>query len=140
MRKSISTVDDYMSRDLITFAPGDDIHKAIRSLLDARISGAPVIDPRGRLVGVLSTRDCFGVIYSTGYHQEWGGRVEDYMSRNVATIESGTNIFKAADIFMSSAFGRFPVVENERIKGQISRTDLLRALEEHWESLTPARG
>lgn len=140
MRKSIPAVDDYMARDLITFAPGDDIHMAINSLLDAHIAGAPVIDARGRLVGVLSTRDCFGVVYSTSYHQEWGGRVADYMSTDVATIESGTNIFKAADMFMSSTFGRFPVVQNERIKGQISRTDLLRALQEHWESLRPARG
>ena len=132
MSQSIPTVDDYMARDLITVMPGDDIHMAVKLLLDERISGAPVVDRRGRLVGVLSKRDCMEVIYSTSYHQEWGGRVEDYMSKQVTTIESGTDIIKAADIFMRSAFRRFPILKNGRMTGQISRADLLRALEEHW--------
>ena len=132
MSKSVPTVDDYMARDLITFTPGDDIHTAVKTLLDERISGAPVVDRRGRLVGVLSKKDCLEVVYSTSYHQEWGGRVEDYMSKEVMTIASGTDIIKAADIFMSSAFRRFPIMKNGRMTGQISRADLLRALEEHW--------
>jgi predicted transcriptional regulator len=106
-------------------------------LLDKRLSGAPVVDGRGRLVGVLSKKDCFEVVYSTSYHQEWGGRVEEYMTREVTTIESGTDIIKAADLFMSSGFRRFPVLENGRMTGQISRADLLRALEEHWANVGP---
>jgi len=132
MSKSVPVVDDYMARDLITFMPEDDIHTAVKTLLDERISGAPVVDRRGRLVGVLSKKDCLEVVYSTSYHQEWGGRVEDYMSKEVTTIASGTDIIKAADIFMSSAFRRFPIMKNGRMTGQISRADLLRALEDHW--------
>ncbi len=132
MSDSAPTVDDYMARDLITFMPGDDIHTAVKVLLDERISGAPVVDRRGRLVGVLSKKDCLEVIYSTSYHQDWGGCVEEYMTKDVTTIESGTDIIKAADMFMSSAFRRFPILKNGRMTGQISRADLLRALEEHW--------
>ena len=127
-----STVDDYMARDLITFGPGDDILKAVNVLLDERISGAPVVDSGGRLVGVLSKKDCLGIVYSASYHQEWGGRVEDYMSRDVETIDAGTDIIKAADIFMSSSYRRFPVLEHGRLVGQISRADILRALRAHW--------
>lgn len=133
-----STVDDYMARDLITFGPGDDILKAVNVLLDERISGAPVVDSGGRLVGVLSKKDCLGIVYSASYHQEWGGRVEDYMSRDVETIDAGTDIIKAADIFMSSSYRRFPVLENGRLMGQISRADILRALREHWRDLASA--
>lgn len=129
-----------MARDLITFSPDDDIHAAVNVLLEERISGAPVVDRRGRLVGVLSKKDCFEVLYSSSYHQEWGGRVEDYMSRKVTTIESGTDIIRAADMFMSSAFRRFPIMKNGRMIGQISRADLLRALEEHWASIGPGSG
>jgi predicted transcriptional regulator len=121
-----------MATDLIVFMPGDDIHTAVKMLLEKRISGAPVVDRRGRLVGVLSKKDCMEVVYSTSYHQEWGGRVEDYMSKEVTTIASGTDIIKAADIFMSSTFRRFPIMKNDRMTGQISRADLLRALEDHW--------
>lgn len=137
MSNAIPTVDDYMARDLITFMPGDDIHMAVKVLLDERLSGAPVVDGRGRLVGVLSKKDCFEVVYNSSYHQEWGGRVEEYMSREVTTIESGTDIIKAADLFMSSNFRRFPILENGRMTGQISRADLLRALEEHWANVGP---
>lgn len=138
MNDSVPVVDDYMARDPITFAPGDDILSAVKTLLDERISGAPVVDARGRLVGVLSKKDCFEVVYATSYHQEWGGRVEDYMSRDVETIESGTDIVQAADLFMRSSYRRFPVLENGRMTGQISRADLLRALKDHWGSVARA--
>ena len=137
MSTAVPTVDDYMARDLITFMPGDDIHMAVSILLDKRLSGAPVVDGRGRLVGVLSKKDCFEMVYSTSYHQEWGGRVEEYMTREVTTIESGTDIIKAADLFMSSTFRRFPILKNGRMTGQISRADLLRALQEHWANVGP---
>ena len=68
MSAAVPTVDDYMARDLITFMPGDDIHTAVKMLLDKRLSGAPVVDGRGRLVGVLSKKDCFEVVYSSSYH------------------------------------------------------------------------
>jgi predicted transcriptional regulator len=137
MSNAAPTVDDYMARDLITFLPGDDIHEALKILLAARISGAPVVDRNGQLVGVLSKKDCLEVLYNTSYHQEWGGRVADYMSKEVATIDSGTDIVKAADLFMNSTFRRFPIMKNGRITGQISRADLLRALEEHWANVAP---
>lgn len=134
------TVDDYMRRRLITFGPDDDILMAAKILLTERISGAPVVDAGGRLVGMLSKKDCFGVVYASSYHQELAGRVRDYMSTDVQTIESGTDIIKAADLFRRSSFRRFPVMENGRIKGQISRADLLRALVEHWGSVAGASG
>ena len=128
----VPTVDDYMARDLITFKPSDDIHKAIGVLLDKRISGAPVVDGDNRLVGVLSKKDCLKVVYSAGYHQDWGGRVEKYMSPDVSTIESGTDIITAADRFMHSSFRRFPILINDRMIGLICRHDILRALEDLW--------
>jgi len=137
MRNSAPTVDDYMVRDLITFVPDDDIHEVVKILLGARISGAPVVDHKGELVGVVSKKDCFEVLYNTSYHQDWGGRVEDYMSKKVTTIDSGTDIVKVADIFMNSTFRLFPIMKNGRIAGQISRADLLRALEEHWANVVP---
>jgi predicted transcriptional regulator len=128
----VPSVDDYMTRDLITFRPSDDIHKAIRVLLDRRISGAPVVDDDERLVGVVSKKDCLKVVYSAGYHQDWGGQVEQYMSPDVITLESGTDIISAADRFMQSSFRRFPIVINDRIIGLICRHDILRALEDLW--------
>ena len=128
----VPKVDDYMARELTTFKPSDDIHKAIKVLVDKRISGAPVVDNDNRLVGVLSKKDCLKVVYSAGYHQDWGGLVEEYMSPDVTTIESGTDIITAADRFMNSSFRRFPILINGRMIGLICRHDILRALEDLW--------
>ena len=123
-------VDNYMTRTLTLFSPEQNIHAAAKTLLDQRISGAPVIDDAGKLVGVLSKKDCLKVIYTASYHKDWGGRVDEYMSRDVHTIESGTDIIAVADLFVESSFRRFPVMENGQVIGQISRHDILRALYE----------
>ena len=132
MSKPAAVVDDYMARDLISFRPEDDIHYAIKVLVDKRISGAPVVDANENLVGVLSKKDCLQVIYSTSYHQDWGGRVQDYLSADVHTIESGTDVIAAADLFVKSSFRRFPIMSSGRLIGQISRHDILRALSDLW--------
>ncbi len=127
---SLPTVDDYMARKLTQFSPDENIHSAAKILLDQHISGAPVVDADGKLVGVLSKKDCLQVVYNASYHKDWGGRVEEYMSREVRTIESGTDIVTVADLFVESNFRRFPVIENGVMVGQISRQDILKALYE----------
>ncbi len=125
---NLPIVDDYMTRTLTQFLPEENIHAAAKTLLDQRISGAPVVDKSGQLVGVLSKKDCLQVVYNASYHKDWGGRVDEYMSREVHTIESGTDIVTVADLFVESNFRRFPVMENGQMVGQISRQDILRAL------------
>ncbi len=125
---NLPIADDYMTRTLTQFLPEENIHAAAKTLLDQRISGAPVVDKSGQLVGVLSKKDCLQVVYNASYHKDWGGRVDEYMSREVHTIESGTDIVTVADLFVESNFRRFPVMENGQMVGQISRQDILRAL------------
>jgi CBS domain-containing protein len=132
MSKPIPLVDAYMARDLITFQPEDDIHLAVKILLENSISGAPVVDKNGRLLGMLSQKDCFKVAFAASYHQDWGGRVSDYMSHDVETIDADTDIVKVAEIFLKSKYRRFPVMSRDRLVGLISRRDVLEALEELW--------
>ena len=126
------TVNDYMSTKLVTFAPDMDIHRAIRLLLEKRISGAPVVDAQGELVGVLTKKDCLNIAFSASYHQEWGGNVSDFMSRDVQTVDADTDIVDVAERFLKSKFHRFPVMRNQRLVGIISRHDVLRSLEDLW--------
>ena len=99
---NLPVVDDYMVRTLTQFSPDENIHSAAKTLLEKHISGAPVVDDNGNLVGVLSKKDCLQVVYNASYHKDWGGRVEEYMSREVRTIESGTDIVTVADLFVES--------------------------------------
>ena len=123
-------IEQYMATDLTSFSPGDDIIHAMRVLLDKHFSGAPVIDGNGKMVGMLSQKDCLGIVFKTAYHQDWGGRVEQYMSRDVEHIDAGSSIFDAADKFLHSNFRRFPVLREGRLVGQISRHDIMRAIDE----------
>lgn len=127
-----SRVADYMTRDLVTLTPGMEINRAMSILLDRGISGAPVLDEAGRLVGVLSKKDCLKAALHASYYREWGGTVDAYMTREVQTLDSDIDIIAAAQTFLASPFRRFPVVREGQLVGQISRADLLRAMRENW--------
>ncbi len=120
-------VKDYMSASLVTFAPDMDVMNAIDVLVKNRISGAPVVDDHGNLIGLLSEKDCMKVAIQAGYYEELGGRVEDYMTKQVFTVEAEASVLDVAKLFMEKGPRRYPVVEDNRLVGQISRRDVLRA-------------
>ncbi len=124
------TVAEIMATRLVTFTPETNIHRAIRVLLDRRISGAPVVDEDGNLVGVLSKKDCLKIVFSSRYHDDWGGPVRDYMSAPVETLDADQDIVSAAQHFLGSHFRRFPVLRAGKLVGQVSRADILRVLTE----------
>jgi len=123
-------VSQYMATELTCLAPEDDIVHALRVLLDNHYSGAPVVDGDGKLVGVLSKKDCLAIIYGTAYHGDWGGQVRQYMSRNIEYIDADCSVIDAAEKFLESAYRRFPVLRDGKLVGQVSRCDILRALDE----------
>lgn len=125
-----ASVAQYMATELTCLAPEDDIVHALRVLLDNRYSGAPVVDAAGNLVGVLSKKDCLGIVYGTAYHGDWGGQVQQYMSRDVEHIDADCSLVDAAEKFLESNYRRFPVLRDGKLVGQVSRCDILRALDE----------
>lgn len=127
MTPQVPTIADYMSRDLVTFPPDLEINKAVARMLGRRISGAPVVDETWQLLGILTAKDCFRPVLSASYHGELGGLVGDYMTTNVVTMDAGVGLVAAAERFLTTPYRRFPVLENGRLVGVISRCDLLRA-------------
>ena len=132
MTNTRESVMDYMTRKLITFTPDMDIQDATRTLLQSKISGAPVVDHSGRLVGMLSEKDCIRLLIDGDYNQRPSGQgtVESYMSKNIKTLSSGATIVDAAYQFINSPYRRFPVVEGKKLIGQISRRDVLQAIDD----------
>ncbi len=122
-------VKDYMSRTLITFKPETNVLDAVHTLVENRIAGAPVVDDAGNLVGMLSEFDCMKVALQAGYHEMYGGPVRDYMSKEVETVNAEMSIVDLAQRFADKGYRRFPVTDRNRLVGQISRRDVLRALE-----------
>lgn len=132
MSEPISKVADHMKVDLITLMPDLGIVQAVALLLDNNVSGASVLDHSGRLVGVLSKRDCLKAALSASYYKQWDGTVADYMSADPQTLDAGLDIVEAASRMITSPFRRFPVMRGDRFVGQISRTDVLHALSMQW--------
>ena len=125
-------VRDYMATDLVTLRPETEILRAVHALVENDIAAAPVVDDAGALVGILTERDCMRVVLNAGYYSEYGGRVDEFMSKNVETIAADDSIVDAAKLFFGQRFHRYPVLENGRLVGQISRRDVMRALEALW--------
>jgi CBS domain-containing protein len=125
-------VKDYMTADPLALSPDIDVLDAIHKLLAHELSGAPVIDGLGKVVGFLSEKDCMKVALSASYHKERGGRVSEFMSRQVLSLESDSSLTEAAELFLKHPYHCFPVVRESRLVGQLSRRDILRALEKLW--------
>jgi len=133
MFKSV-LIKDYMATNLTTFTPGMEISEAIKYLNTHKISGAPVVDERGSLVGMLSEKDCLQVALQSTYYEDWvGGVVSEYMTENVETVADTASVVDIAEKFLKSSYKRYPVLSEEGdLVGQVSRSDVLRALDMLW--------
>jgi CBS domain-containing protein len=131
--KEAKTAKQAMSRGLVTLHPEMDVLEALRILVEQRLSGAPVVDQIGNLIGMLTERDCMRIALGAGYHSEDGGRVENFMTRSVVTVDANTPVTEIAERFASSHFRRLPVMEQGRLIGIISRRDVLKQLEAAWQ-------
>ena len=132
-------VSDYMTKSLITFRPEQSVEEVIVALIKNKISGGPVVNEKNELIGIISEGDCIKHISESRYHNLPGEtlKVEQYMVKNVETIDGNMNIFDAANKFLEAKRRRFPILENGKLVGQISQTDILKATLElksqHWK-------
>jgi CBS domain-containing protein len=140
------TVEDVMTRDVITASPATPIHEAARLMVEHGVSGLPVIDADGCLVGIISDGDLilrqrrrketpwWHSFFTTGeqiareYQKAVGTTVGEVMTRPVVTISPVWGVEVAASILDSRNIRRLPVVLDGRLVGIVSRADLIRAL------------
>jgi predicted transcriptional regulator len=122
-------VKDYMNGTKITFTPDMDVLRAIHQLIEFKISGAPVIDHHGNLIGFLSEKDCMQVALNTAYQDEAAGKVAEFMHKGCSTVDVETSIIEVAEIFLQTAYKCMPVLKDNRLVGSITRQNILKALE-----------
>lgn len=121
-------VRHHMNPNFISVTPDQEIREVIHLLNRKKIFGAPVIDNLGNLVGMLSGSDCIVAALESGFDPSWRATVKDLMSTNIRTVEAEYSILFVAKMFTEDPYRRYPVVEDNRIIGHISRTDILQAL------------
>lgn len=120
-------VSDYMTTKLITFEPDQSILEVMEAFAKHHISGGPVVNDAGFLVGIVSEADCLKQISESRYFNQpiLDKRVENYMSKDVETIPHDMSIFDAAERFLKNNRRRLPVMQNDIMVGQISRKDIV---------------
>ena len=123
-------VSDVLTRTVITIGPQQQVAHAVALMIEHDISGLPVVDSKGTLLGILTERDCIEVALTSGYFDELGGPVSEYMSSPVQTVDPDDNLMDVAQRLCDSPYRRFPVVRDAQVVGIISRRDVLRTLQQ----------
>ncbi len=132
-RLKAPSVTDYMARKLITFKPSTSIREVIDTLLANRITGAPVLNENGDVVGLIDDKDCLNMLVGGAYynHPVEHDTVSSYMSNVMKTISIHSDIVDVANVFLTTPYKRLLVVEDDgRLAGQISRRDIIRAIKD----------
>lgn len=132
--KKLPLVKDYMATPVVWVKPEMCIYKAIDILINRNISGAPVVDNHGKLIGLISEKDCFRLV-SKGFNhtlpKEQELTVSDFMTRDVETISPDVNVYYAAGVFLKVPYRRMPVIKDNRVVGVLSRVDVLRGIRDY---------
>jgi CBS domain-containing protein len=141
-------VSDVMTRNVVSISPSAKISDAIKLMLKHRISGLPVVDGKGRPVGIITEGDLLrrpeigterrrrrwlDSLFGPGeaaeaYVRAHGQKVKDVMTREVLTVKEATPLHEVAHLMEHRNIKRLPVVRAGKLAGIISRANLLRVL------------
>jgi CBS domain-containing protein len=134
-------VSDIMSKDPHTFSPTTTILEAAQSIIDLRISGAPVVDDENNLVGIVSEKDILSALFeetmtNSGKVSKTGAlevksmsyTIDKIMIKNVLSANLNDEITPALSIMQDNNLRRMPVVGDSKLIGIISIGDIHRAI------------
>lgn len=119
----MASIRSVMKTKLITVLPTDPVRRALELLIEHSISGLPVVEEDGTIVGVLSEKDVLKVFYEDGV-----GTVADLMTPNPVTVPVDGPLVDVFDTLMARSFRRLLVEEDGKLVGLVSRADLMPTL------------
>jgi CBS domain-containing protein len=140
-------VKDVLQKDVITIRHDATHAEAAKTLYINNISGAPVVDGKGRLVGMISEKDLFTALYPSfqafnaqpefyldpesheeDIHEIKLLKVETFMRKHIITVTPETPILRAGAIMLAHGFHRLPVEQNGKLVGIVTRDHIYRAI------------
>lgn len=127
---------DFMSTDLVTLLPTDDVLDAVQLLLHHRISGAPVVDANGRYLGIFTEKCSMHVLLDAAYEQLPVCDVRSFMDAEAQTIGPDTQLLSIAQVFLLTPYRRLPVLDDGRLIGMVTRRDVMKCWMKLVESVS----
>jgi CBS domain-containing protein len=161
LEEAIYTAGDLMTRDVAVVGPETSLFDAVKLMAQRRISGMPVVDASGSIVGMLSEGDLLrfrqgyterqshwlemlaegtnlAAEFLEGIHEQQH-KVKSVMAKSVITVTEDTPAREIASLMYGKNIKRVPVVRDGKLAGIVARSDLVRALAQKL-SETPGAG
>ncbi|MDQ2106737.1 CBS domain-containing protein [Azospirillum isscasi] len=149
---------DIMTRQVVTIGPDATVTEAAKRMLENRISGMPVCDPEGRLLGVISEGDLLrraetGTVrraswwlamlagapsQASDYTKSHGRHVRDAMTENLIAVTEETTLDEVVRLMEGNRIKRVPVLRGGKLVGIVSRANLLHVLASIAPDVAPA--
>ena len=121
-------VRDCMSRKVVSFDVRDDVGDVVAVLLEHKITGAPVLDANKKVIGFISEQDCIKEMLNTAFYCDLTANAGDVMKTEVLSVDADMSIAELAEQLTTNKPKVYPVVEQGRLVGIISRSDVLQEL------------
>lgn len=138
-------VQSIMRKDVLTLPLGTTLRDAARLLAERGVSGSPVVDADGRIVGVVSEKDLFRALYPseqefvaapeawaddadilTRAHEAASRHVDEVMTRDVVAVTPDTSLVRVGALMLARGLHRVLVMDGGKLKGIVSRHDVYR--------------
>ncbi len=150
-------VDDVMTRDVKVLHPDQTISQAVTKLAEHGISGAPVVDNDGKVIGIITENDILNALKNTGKRLEMvypslsmvsvtfiekmdeketmeafkeiaNTKVSQVMTKSVTTVQTGCSLAMVVNFIILKKVNRIPVLDGEKLIGIVSRADIIQGL------------
>jgi len=117
-------VRDVMKKDIIVVKAHESVQHISKVLTEKNISNIPVIDQKGKLVGVVSEQD---IIKAMGSDKFMKLSAKDIMTKNVLSVKENDPLEYVSKIFMEKPYRRLPVTRNKTVVGVITREEIIQS-------------
>jgi CBS domain-containing protein len=122
-------VREAMSHDNVRLLASSSVEEAATTLLKHKLPGAPVVDERGTLVGFVSEHDLLKQLLDSSYYSSSKSTVQEVMRTAVLSVAPDDSIIELAQTMSQPDKPKvYPVVENGKLVGSVTRGLLLKAL------------
>jgi len=113
---------DVMNTNVVAVDPDDVIENVMSTMIRLGISGLPVVDMAGQLLGIITEFDLLELVWNPNTSKN---KVYHYMTRDVRTVNEEEELIDVADLFQTLPIRRLLVMRGDRVVGIISRRDLI---------------